>query len=561
MTFFRAPLVHAYLLIVSTAIVISGCKDNTQTPQPQNNPPVIAYFTESPGTVNQGASAKYTFKATDSDGTIDSLVLIVTDGSRRKWTPQLASYQDSASIQCSTAGQQTANLTAYDNQGGRASDTVKFTVKGNVPPVIKASPLLGVEGRGSAVALAAIESDADGDQLTTQVITVSPGFEARIDVDSLRYGMTDPNGNGAGAIRLQVSDGHNPAVSATIFIQIAAMDSISGRVHDILEGSYISTVNPSLVMPGPFAGYVKVDEVTVAVNGDGTFLLPRKIPGKPHAIEWFIQSLFNSLDSSFVARDTIPAGDNPSLDLGAHTNAGTGPTPSDPPLSLGLLRAYYDDMGLRYLWGSGASLPRGTLCGVNLKEKASQRTIYLSASDTNDVMGSGAVKGFSASMEDTIANRLESQICYFLPPQNRPNIVKGNPNDVLPVVMGVNNIGNPTLHPTDGYCIVFRQDNQIGLYIGNPASDGETKYCVVTLSYTPLGGPYPGGFEPAATLQECLSWLVAPGGGTINPALNFKTCMHESYRNPYSTGADQKDLTMFVLYTPGTQIAKLLNLP
>jgi len=117
---------------------------------------------------------------------------------------------------------------------------------------------------------------------------------------------------------LQVTDGHNPMVTATIPVVIAAMDKIAGRVHDILEGSYIAGVNSSLVMPEPFAGYVKIDGKSVSVNSDGHSPSPRNSNRRHTLLNTFIRSLSNTLDSSFVARDTIAAGDYSSLDLGAH---------------------------------------------------------------------------------------------------------------------------------------------------------------------------------------------------------------------------------------------------
>jgi hypothetical protein len=546
-------------LCIGVIFFIFGCKSDPVGPLENDTAPTATLSIANPN-LRAGETAHFATTAKDinDNAGLDSLVLVYGDGSRKKWTPGASSFADTAEHAYSSGGTFNPAITAYDKKGqtGVASTTV--VVQGNNAPTINTTTLNGVEGIETAVALKNIASDAENDPLTTTVAGTSAGLEARVVGDSLKYKMTNPDANGAGSISLSVSDGHN-VTNATIPVAIAAMDRIAGRVHDILEGTYIAGVNPSLVMPGPFAGYVMVDGNSVTVNSDGTFAFANKLPAKNHAIQWFIYSKSNPLDSSFVARDTIAAGDRSNLDLGSHTNAGTGPTPNDPPLPLGLLKAYYEDMipSLLNPDGEWIGQPAGILIGANLKEKGNQYIIYLSGKDTSDVNGSGPVKGYTPEMQDTIANRLNEGLLKFLPPENRPQIVKGKSTDALPVM-----VVNGRVKPLPYYGIGFRQDDQIGLfYTDNASPSGERNSCVVTLYFAPQ--TWQGGFSLTATIQEWFSWIGAPSGGTSRAALYKKTNMIESESEalPFVGGADKKELTLYVLYKPLDQVEKYFYLP
>jgi len=103
--------------------------------------------------LSAGRNANFKFKAHDTDGTLESLVLMFPDSTSQAWNPHISAYQDSVSHTCNTPGLQTARFIAKDNSGAQTSTTVSYTVQGNAPPVVNTSTLNGFEGQLTAFAV------------------------------------------------------------------------------------------------------------------------------------------------------------------------------------------------------------------------------------------------------------------------------------------------------------------------------------------------------------------------------------------------------------------------
>lgn len=553
-----------FLPILTSTIPVVGslflfcCTDYAvvSPPAPIDQPPVIIYFTESPPVLAQGDSVKFKFKVTD-DILIDSLVLIPGDGSRQKWTPHAAVYEDSTKHQFNTSGRDSSTLYTYDNGRHMTSGSVYFFVQGNAPPVVKTDTLKGFQGEMSTVALKNIVSDPDNDPVTVQVISVSSGLDAHVDNDSLRYGMTNPAASGNASFTLQASDNHSHTVTAVIPVNIITADKItygpeggSFRVHDILEGSYISTVNPSLVMPGPFAGYVKIDGVVASVGGDGKGSFPQQFRHQSHTIEWFIYSTSNTLDSSLIARDNITPGDYSSLDLGVHTNAGTGPSPIDPPKPRWVVLTFYkqpmqDDPA-----------PDFIIRGFNSKEHAGDELDYLAGRDY--ALNGLLFPGLTSEMQDTIKATADQMIYPLFESGKRPRMVKAGVNDTIPF-RTTNVQGTVVTIPMKYASVVFRDPTgQDGtLRLANPVNPDEYESAIITYGYHP--DAYPGGFQLSARLQELLARYCGPGDVVLQQ-MQYGTCLHEFERTSFLTGADMKLNELPKIYLSGTIVTKFFGL-
>ena len=477
--------------------VFLGCEDASIPPR---LPPSVTSFTATPGVILEGESVQFTMYAAADIGLAAGIVNY-GDGTKRD-TLNLSGSSDSGrtSHVYLLPGMFEPTFTVEDGARQVTVETTKVFVRANEPPWIT-SLLTGAEGTVSRVPKRVLAADPEGDSITITVAPVSPGlvFQFNASNDSVIYYLTDPDENGVKQAKITAVDQKNRIVERVIEIQFAPRDDISGRVLDRFEGTYLAGYRPGAVMQGPFTGWVEAttdgQTAKVAVDAGGRYVLPKLSSGN-HTIRAFIT---NGRDSSFIAAYKISPVDR-TLDIGVETNAGTG-------MPLGKLLLFYQLVNFRTRCCEGN---QGTLTGMNLKSDPTHYIYYLSGRDTSLYWLNA--KQFTAEQENWLESEIQSRCLAHLPPQYRPLIIKGGPNDLLPV----RRTGPSELTPAAGYVIVYANllqqvtDAQMTLWEG---PGPEYRDCGrIALNGGDVPGP-PFGFSMKALVQKVGSSIS--GGGPL----------------------------------------------
>ena len=380
--------------------------------------------------------------------------------------------------------------------------------------------------------------DSEGDSLTISVSPISPGLVFRLNAstDSVIYYLTNRDDNGPKQGKITVVDQMNRTVEKVINIVFDALDDISGRVRDRFEETYLAGYRPVAVMQGPFTGWVSVtsgmDIVKVPVDADGKYTFP-KLAVEKHTIRAFIT---NGRDSSFVATCQVAPGDR-TFDISVETNAGTG-------MPLHRLLLLYKTVNFtRNLSGSSA------LVGSDLKTGASNYKYYLvGKSITTPWLNT---KKLTPEQQSWLEDEIQTRCLAHLPPANRPRIVKGGPNDTLPVGEPASPYFDRVAAPYMGCMIVYanhdhwRNDLTIWDVIYDPIYD----YARMALDGGDAPTP-PYGFSVTALVQM-VGKTISGNGSMLDPYYNDKTTRAENSVLVVPSIADMKLDWQVVFEKPG----------
>jgi hypothetical protein len=331
----------------------------------QDIPPVVQSFSVVPSSVEVGQNAKFVFSVSDAEG-LDSLVLKYGDGSGRSFiVGRNKAVVDSVEHSYSSSGAKVAVLTAYAD-GKTDAKSVIVGVNQDIPPIIDAVSLAGVEGQSGSLSLASFAHDPEGKPVSISVKAGNPSVNVSVS-DSVRYSGVNADVNGSFPVTFSVSDGVN-VTDKIVPIVLAARDDIRGRAHDAMEGTLPASLKPELVMNAPFdlsKSYLKIDGHSISMDANGNFTSPKLAPGA-HALEVALVNMGN--DSSFIATYQLPAGDR-TFDPHVNTNAGTG-------RSLITLWNFYYIVNFRY-----NGIPELKLNGIDFSH-ANDYTGWISRKDT-----------------------------------------------------------------------------------------------------------------------------------------------------------------------------------
>lgn len=413
---------------------LSGCDDASI---PSRIPPSVTFFSASPTTIREGDAVQFNMHAAADIG-LARAVVDYGDGTKKD-TLDLSGVSDSGhtSHVFLVAGTYDVTIAVEDGSGQVSVGSAKVTVNIDQLPQIS-NHLTGAEGIITWLPKRSLAYDPEGDSFTIAVSPVSPGlvFQLNASNDSVVFYLTNRDENGVKQGNVTVVDRKNRTEERVIEIQFVPRDDISGRVLDRFEGTYLAGYRPDAVMQGPFTGWVEASgqSARVPVDANGAYLLP-KLPTGDHTLRAFIT---NGRDSSFIAAYKVLAGDQ-TFDIRVETNAGTG-------MPLARLLGFYRLVNFRNRSGTG---DQGTLTGMNLKGDPSHYIYYLSGRDTSLYWLNA--KRFTAEQQNWLESEILSRCLAHLPPQNRPRIMKGGPNDPLPL----RRPGPNELSPAAGYVIVY----------------------------------------------------------------------------------------------------------
>lgn len=514
---------------------IAGCKSDgpVDPPPPVDQAPVVNTWTANPPSVLVGGTVTFPYNASDSDSNLDSLVASFEPGARQVLTPGTAQASGQLNHTYNTPGTYNTTLTAW-SKGKSAQRSASVVVSTDPAPNIILNAVNTPEGSHKRIAKSAIATD--NDPLTFEAFSQHANLLAQFVGDSLDIRGADEDVNGTYQLLLRVRDTHNNTVEKTVPVTIDPRDVISGRVRDIMEGQYVVSAHPELVMQGPFTGWVKVDGVAYSVDGNGNFKTGKLIPSA-HTIERF---LTNGVDSSFVATDNVASGDRV-FDAFVHTNAGTGVT-------LDALRQFYFEANFRYF--------QNRLTGFDFSNALNQR-FYLAGKDTT--IGITVLQRLTPNQQNGVEFAIMNDWFALLPPDKRPQIYKAPQGESIPYI-----IENGNWRPPHGTGHLFIQNNSgaNGTFVAYYDATGLVAHsCNITLRNDGSNTPPYHGFMRVAINQEAGSWLCSPTGQVNDGRLWGKTVFHELGPTDAPTGADMKLLYMVVGVPLGTHIDAQWKLP
>ena len=511
------PICSLALGSILLSIVSSGCED-AGVPPPVL--PSVISFAASPRVVLEGKTVQFTVRAAADNGLVCGII-DYGDGTRRD-TVSLSGKRDSAQTSHAylVPGTYQPTLTLEDASGEKAMASDEVFVRTNQLPQI-IHQLAGIEGTVSCTAKRNLASDPEGDSLTISVSPVSSGlvFQLNSSNDSVIYYLSNRDDNGTKQGRITVVDQKNRTVEKVIDIVFAPLDDISGRVRDRFEGTYLASYNPAAVMQRPFTGWVAAvtgtKTVKVSVDASGNYFFP-KLSSANHTLRAFIT---NGTDSSFVATYQLSPGDH-TFDLGVETNAGTG-------MPLNKLLSLYQNVNFR----TRDALPwNSCLVGINLRNGASDYKYYLLGKDTTITWLNA--KRFTAEQQNWLESEIRARCFAHLPPANRPRIVKGGPNDPVPLVRS--SIVE-FIQPYTGYIIIYASliqqvsDGQLTLW--DERYDGLYDCARIALNGGDVLAP-PYGFSIIALVQK------------IGASISGDGSVRDQYYNDKSTRAENTVLDM-----------------
>jgi hypothetical protein len=323
----------------------------------------------------------------------------------------------------------------------------------------------------------------------------------------------------------------NRTVEKVIDIVFDPRDDISGRVRDRFEGTYLAGYRPVAVMQGPFTGWVAEisgwDSMKVPVDAEGKYAFP-KIISENHTLRAFIT---NGRDSSFVATSQVSPGDR-TFDISVETNAGTG-------MPLHRLLSLYQTANFRqYQWGPG-------MVGMDLKSNASSYQFYLVCRNiTSSWLTS---KSFTEEQQNWLVDLIQTRCFDHIPPANRPRIVKGGPNDPLPLNLP---FAREVTRPYSGFMIIYanllpwRND----LTIWDLVYDSPYDCARITLNGGDASAP-PYGFSIIGIVQM-IGKTISGNGSMLDPYYNDKTLRAENSLLDMPSIADMKLDWQVILEAP-----------
>lgn len=531
-------------LSIALFIFFTGCKDSVIPPV--DNPPAISSFTATPSSVDVNKPVLFSVSSSDKEG-LDSVVIDFKDGSKKSFaSARKTASSDTVSHAFNNVGTYAPEATAYAD-GKTDKKAVSISVLANPPPVI-ADSLNTIEGKESGVRLSSFAYSPQGRPITLQLLNSDPSIVITQTSDSVKVKGTTVDVNGVFSSSWKATDDKGNVTTKTIVSKIDPRDDISGRVHDELEGTYISSLSPELVMQGSFTGWAAMvtgtDSIKISINPDGTFKFPKVIPGN-HRVYRFAT---NGTDSSFVAYDDFTSGDR-TVDAFVSTNAGTDNSTSIvKPMPLHDLQDLYVAVNFIDMDKTEISGYTGTLKGIDFSKT---NTFYITGKDLT-------INGYpyyhlSPDEQDLLASRIQ-QWKDLLPPALQQKII---------IYKAVQGEAIPQVNDPNGYP---RPPANMGLWFKSDESAGSIKIDannqIILESAIMTYNPHvtdPNNFI-IPQLQESGSWLCGSG----NPfGLNYayKTIFHEYYPSKSIMNADKKLLWLVVKHAPGTAARQYWNLP
>jgi hypothetical protein len=537
--------------LVALFLIAAGCgKDNPITPT--DNPPTLSELSVTAPLIEAGSTAQVTLAATDDDAL--RMAIIDYGDNTKNDTLMLsgASVRTTFSHVYGSVGSFIINGTVLDNAGQAATKSTAQQVVAKVVPQILVSQVNGLEGAVSRVWTGGMASDAKGRALALSFTPLSSDLVAQAVADTLRVSLSDANASGTRQLRVRVDymdNGVPASVTKDVPVIIVPRDDISGQVVDYYLNAFLATVYPLVVMKGPYSGYVDLitgtDSVRAFLDQYGNFKAP-KVANLPHVLKAFMT---NGSDSSYVATLNLSPGDQ-SVTPKVFTNAGTDGE-GHLPLDL-LLNSLYKVVNFNLTFAN----TQGILYGMDLKNHGSEFTIYLAAKDT--VLPylprtDGTMSyGWTPAQQDFLADYIQNNILKFIPPVNRPKIVKGLPTDALPVHTA-SPFGVPLSVTNDKY-IVLMGTHDGGGYVKPWDNDHdavfESAFVWIGFSQQNTTEP-PWGIDSFAIGQEVTSAMVGDGS-VFDNQLKGKTIFFEGSSPDYTLrGCDQKLLGLFEKEAPG----------
>jgi len=480
-----------------------------------------------------------TYRIRDDSGIVSMIVNFSPDSTIDSiFQPARTYVQGSLGHRFTESGTYVPRMIVRDSRGLSDTATIRLDVMENLPPIILLDAIPCEEGSSAIYPVSSVAVDPEGNLASLSAVSFSTDIDAIVEQDTLRVSPSHGDINGSRGLQLVAIDDRGLRTERTVFVDIAPRDDIYGRVHDALEGTTAGTLNPALVLQGPFTSgsYVAIDGVPVPLNGDGTYRADN-LEERGHILTAFVT---NGIDSSFVLNVELRSGDqtfNPAL----HTNAGTG-------LDLRLLWDFYDEANMKL---------SGRIGGIDF-DHAESFVYYFPGKDSLDR------EGMIPEEQSTLESWLVNEIFPYLPPSQRPRIVKGNSADVLPGGLKRRPGGDTAWIPTNGYCIVWKKSSQtsagaITLFNEDPVDD-ITESAQISLRYDRTWQPATG-FDKSAFLRQCMIWLCGPAGEVHNPRLANRTCMHAVNGTSGLTGSDRKLLLLKAEYACGTERSHIMSFP
>lgn len=532
-------------VVVIPAMLFSGCKDTVSPPL--DNPPVIIIFVVHPASIKPGGSTTFNLLTTDNKS-IDRVILNYGDGTA-DMIEAIAqpSFSFTKTKKYNTLGVKTATLYVFDNDNQNAIATLEVGVYVVLPPVFDKTSLAGVEGLTTAYAKKDIAHDPDGLAMTLNVVSFDPNLSVVETADSIKVGGKDPNVNGSYIIQMKADNGSTAAVQYVVAV-LASRDDVSGKIRDILEGTYVAGLYPELVMKGPFTGWIAMvsgkDSIRIPINSDGTFKFPKVVPG-PHRVYRFAT---NGVDSSFSAYDDFTAGDRV-VDAFVHTNAGTDNTVPGTIKPLPL-----KDLQDLYKAGNVGSFSIGVLRGMDLTK---ENTFYLAGKDiVRREVYDHLYKGMTPAQQDSVESVINEWRAIFPPDvQARLIVYKAPQGEDVPFV----------IHPVNG---LPRPPPQMGwVFVDNAAAgDGNFQYWANLRGYEVTESAIMTYCDESSLSsqkivqrQQIGAWFCAPLDVYVS-TLNGKSVFSEKDTAPFITNADKKFAWLVFQVKLGTPMRQYFSL-
>jgi large repetitive protein len=216
-------------------------------------------------------------------------------------------------------GPTTITYTISDGQGGTATATVSVNVTPvNDSPVARPDTASGTEDTPLVISPLANDSDVDGNPLTI-VSASSPNGTVTINPDGSITFTPDPNFNGSTTITYQISDGQGGFSTATISVNVAAVNDPPVAVNDAATTPEDTPVtvpvltNDSDVDGNPLTvTAASSPNGTVVINPDGTITFtPNPNFNGPATITYTISDGQGGTSTATVAVNVTPVNDTP----------------------------------------------------------------------------------------------------------------------------------------------------------------------------------------------------------------------------------------------------------
>ncbi|MEM6487702.1 MAG: Ig-like domain-containing protein [Pseudomonadota bacterium] len=187
-------------------------------PQPQNTAPVVEDDTAA---VTAGETVMVDVLANDSDADGDTLTLsLVTVGDGLDVTMQEGGMLE-VSTEAAYAGTTTVTYAVDDGNGGTAEGTLSVSVEAapNTAPVARDDTVTLGHHQGRAIRVLNNDNDADGDDLTLSLVSVTDGLFAEVRDDRM-FVRGDWTYSGQGTVVYGIDDGNGGTDTAEINVTV-----------------------------------------------------------------------------------------------------------------------------------------------------------------------------------------------------------------------------------------------------------------------------------------------------------------------------------------------------